>query len=39
MKVFDEYVNFANIFFPNLVFKLLEHSGMNDHAIKLVDDQ
>ena len=35
-KVSIEYVDFADVFSPNLS-KLLEHTGINDHAIKLVD--
>ena len=36
-KVFTEYLDFANIFFPDLASKLPEHIGINDHAIKLVN--
>ena len=36
-KVPAEYLNFADVFFPNLASELLEHSGINDHAIELVD--
>ena len=36
-KVLDEYVNFANVFFPDLVSKLLKYIGIKNHAIKLVD--
>ena len=38
-KVSAEYSNFANNFFPDLASKLLEHTGINNHAIKLVDSQ
>ncbi len=37
-KVPGEYANFANVFSPKLAAKLLEHIGINDHVIKLVDD-
>ena len=33
-----ELTNFANVFSSNLVFKLPKHIGINDHAIKLVND-
>ena len=33
-----EYSDFADIFFPELALKLPEHTGINDHAIKLVND-
>ena len=38
-KVPAEYSDFADVFFPDLAFKLSEHTGMNDHAIELVDGQ
>ena len=34
-----EYSNFADFFSPELTAKLSEHTGINDHAIELVDDQ
>lgn len=37
-KVFSKYANFADIFLPKLAIELLEHTGINDYAIKLVDD-
>ena len=33
-----EYSDFADIFSPELASELLEHTGINDHAIELVDD-
>ena len=36
-KILNEYVDFA--FFPDLISKLPEHTGINDHAIKLVNGQ
>ena len=38
-KVFDKYANFMNMFFPDLASKFFEHSGINNHAIKLVNSQ
>ena len=35
-KIFDKYVDFADVFSPDLASKLL---GINNHAIKLVDSQ
>ncbi len=37
-KVPSEYANFADIFSPKLVVELLKYTGINDHAIELVDD-
>ena len=34
-----EYSDFADIFFPELASELLEHTKINDYAIKLVDDR
>ena len=39
IKIPDKYINFADIFFPNLVFELPEHTKINDHAIDLVNGQ
>ena len=38
-KVPAEYSDFADVFSPDLASKLPKHTGINDHAIKLVDDQ
>ena len=38
-KVPIKYDKFADVFSPKLVFKLFEHTGINDHAIKLVNGQ
>ena len=35
----SEYADFADVFSPKLVAELSEHTKINDHAIKLVDDQ
>ena len=34
-----EYSDFADVFSPDLASELLEHTGINDHAIELVDGQ
>ena len=39
IKIFAEYVDFADVFFPDMTSKLSEHNRVNDHAIKLVDGQ
>ena len=39
IKVFNKYVDFADIFFPNLASKHPKHTRINDHAIELVDGQ
>ena len=36
-KVPNKYANFADIFYLDLAFKLFKHTGMNNHAIELVD--
>ena len=38
-KVPAKYSNFADVFSPNLVSELPKHTGINDHAIELVDGQ
>ena len=38
-KVSNKYTDFANIFSPKLAAELLEHTGINDRAIELVDNQ
>ncbi len=37
-EVPGEYSDFADAFSPKLAVELLEHTGINDHAIELVDD-
>ncbi len=37
-KVPSKYADFADVFSPKLVAELPEHTGINDHAIELVDD-
>ena len=36
-KVPAEYSDFADVFSPDLASELPEHTGINDHAIELVD--
>ena len=36
-KVPDKYANFADVFSPDLAAKLLDHTGINNHAIELVN--
>ena len=38
-KVFAKYLDYTDIFSLDLASELLEHIGINDHAIKLVDGQ
>ena len=38
-KVPAEYSYFVDVFSPDLAFKLPEHTGINDHAIELVEGQ
>ncbi len=37
-KVPNKYADFGDIFSPKLAAKLPEHTGINNHAIKLIDD-
>ena len=39
IKVFAKYVDFTDVFFPDLVSKFFKHIKINDHAIELVDGQ
>ena len=39
IKILNQYINFADMFSLDLVFKLFKHIGINDHAIKLVNGQ
>ena len=36
-KISAKYSDFADVFPPDMAFGLLEHTGINDHPIKLVD--
>ena len=38
-KVLAKYSDFADVFSPDLVSELLEHTEINNHAIELVDGQ
>ncbi len=37
-KVPSKYADFVEVFSPNLATELSEHTGINNHAIELVDD-
>ena len=39
MKVPAKYLDFADIFSADLASELPKHTGINDHAIKLVNSQ
>ena len=36
-KIFAKYLDFAEVFFPDLVSELPKHTGVNNHAIELVN--
>ena len=38
-KVLVKYLNFADVFSPDLAFELPKHTRINDHAIELVNGQ
>ena len=38
IKISVKYVDLADIFFPNLVFKFAKHNGIKNHVIELVSD-
>ena len=38
-KIFTKYLDFADVFSPDLASKLLKHTKINDYTIKLVDGQ
>ncbi len=38
-EVPNEYADFADVFSPKLAVELSKHTGINDHAIELVDDR
>ena len=39
IKILAKYSDYADVFFPDLTFKLSRHTGINNHAIKLVESQ
>lgn len=39
IKVPNKYINFANVFSPELASKLSNYTKINDHSIELVDGQ
>ena len=36
-KIFPEYINYANVVFPNLAIDLIENTTIKKHVIELVD--
>ena len=38
-KISSKYADFADVFLPKLPIELLKHMRINNHTIKLVDDQ
>ena len=38
-KISTEYLDFGDVFSPDLASKLLEYTGINNHAIELVNGQ
>ena len=38
-NVSAKYLDFADVFFPDLAYELPKHIGINDHAIERVDGQ
>ena len=38
-KILTKYTDFANVFSPDLAFKLFKHTRINNHVIKLVNNQ
>lgn len=38
-KVFNKYTDFTNIFLLKLAIEFPEHMGINNYAIKLIDNQ
>ncbi len=38
-KVLSKYADFTDVFSPKLAAELPEHTGINNHAIELVDDR
>ncbi len=37
-KLLSKYADFTDVFSPKLAIELSEYTGINDHAIELVDD-
>ena len=37
-KISNKYINFADVFSLELMSELSKHTGINDHAIKLIND-
>ena len=38
-KVFFKYINYANVFFPDLAIELLKNAIINKNAIELIEDK
>lgn len=38
-KIPVEYINYVNVFFPNLSIEIFENTGINKYAIKLIEDK
>ena len=38
-KMSDKYIDFTDVFSPDLAFDFRKHSGINNYAIKLVNSQ
>ena len=38
-NILSKYTNFANIFLSKLITKFLQYTDINNHPIKLIDDQ
>lgn len=39
IAILSKYTNFADVFFPNLIIKLLKYTEINDHTIELIDSK
>lgn len=39
IAILSKYTNFIDIFFPNLIVELLEHTKINNYAIELIDSK
>lgn len=38
-KIFPKYVDYADVFSPDLPIDLHENTNINEHAIKLIEDE
>ena len=39
VTILSEYTDYTDVFSPNSVAELLEHTGINNHSIDLIDDK